>query len=164
MSFETFFLGREQIKNPLIGTMISTGKELADAGGNGGGGTISVRYGNRIVITARNADIRSLDESDFVEVADYDAVRKIVLAIGPNEPPAGTALHWLVYRREGINAIVHIGDLSEKIIAGEGGNFNIAMEALKSLKSTGCIAMKNIGYIAVGKSLHEAVEEVKQYL
>ncbi|MEA2055168.1 MAG: class II aldolase/adducin family protein [Candidatus Thermoplasmatota archaeon] len=163
MSFETFFLGREKIRNPFVREMISIGKELADKG-IGREGNMSVRYGSRIIITARNADMGSLTESDFVEVADYDVVRNVALVIGQKEPSAETIMHWLIYRREDINAIIHIHNTFEKLPTTEkekpSGSFEIALEVLKSLKNSRCINLRNHGCIAVGKSLREAREEI----
>ncbi|HHH84127.1 MAG TPA: hypothetical protein ENL29_01520, partial [Thermoplasmatales archaeon] len=64
MSFETFFLGREKIKNPFVEKIISASKKIGDKGA----GSISMRYGSRIIITSKNASLSSLTENDFVEV------------------------------------------------------------------------------------------------
>ncbi|RLF64908.1 MAG: hypothetical protein DRN33_00865 [Thermoplasmata archaeon] len=151
MSFETFFLGREKIKNPLIEDMISAGKKISGEGEV----AISIRFGNRIVITARNAFPDSLTESDFVEIADYDAVRNIALVIGMNEPSPSAAVHWLIYRRDDINAIV--SDFRDSTPMKD---FDVAMEALKLLKEKRCAELSN-GRISVGKSVDEAVEGLK---
>jgi len=152
MSFETFFLGRERVKNPFIGEIISAGVEISEKGA--GEGSISMRYGGRIIITASHSPIPSLTEDDFVEIADYDAVRNIAMVIGTREPSADTPLHWLIYRRDDINAIVSFGKLE-----GE-SPIDTAIEALKNLKNSNCITLKGYGQIAVGKSLKEAVEEI----
>ncbi|MCD6147612.1 MAG: class II aldolase/adducin family protein [Thermoplasmata archaeon] len=152
MSFETFFLGREKIKNPFVEKMISASKKIGDKGA----GSISMRYGSRIIITSKNASLSSLTENDFVEVVDYDAVRNIALVIGMSEPSSASALHWFIYRREGINAIISVfdKDISEP-------DFDIAMEALKLLRNSNCIKLKNYGHVSVGKNMEEALEGLK---
>jgi len=152
MSFETFFLGKEKIKNPLVGKMISAGKKIGDKGTS----SISMRYGNRIIITSKNSSLLSLTENDFVEVVDYDTVRNIALVIGMNEPSSAAALHWLIYRRDEINAIISVFDenMSET-------DFDVAMEALKLLRNSNCIKLKNYGHVSVGKNIEEALEGLK---
>jgi len=151
MSFETFFLGRDKIKNPFIERMISAGREIGNIEDKG---TISMRFGNRIIITARNATLSMLTEDDFVEVADYDAVRNIALVIGMNEPSPAAAIHWLIYRRDDINAIASVFEDAPM------PDFDIAMEALKLLKEKRCIKLNN-GLISVGRNIEEATEGLK---
>jgi len=151
MSFETFFLGKERVKNPFVGEMASAGAEIS--GKVEGGGSISMKYGSRMIITAERSSIPSLTEDDFVEVADYDAVRNIAMVIGVSEPSADTPLHWLIYRRDDINAIVSFGKI-------EGKSIDYAMGALKELKNSNSITLKGYGKIAVGKNLKEAVEGI----
>ncbi len=155
MTFETFFLGREKIKNPFVEEMISSGIEISGKG-TGANGSISMRYGNRMVITTGDATLSSLTESDFVEVADYDAVRNVAMVIGLKEPSPDTPLHWLIYRREDINAIISIGNPVGKEQAG----LDTALDALRRLKKSNCITLEGYGCISVGKSLREAAEGI----
>lgn len=163
MAFETFFLGKEKINNPLIKEMISIGKELGNIFSEDVAGNISVRYGKRMLITSHN-EIASLTTDDFVEVIDYDAVRNIALVIGEREPSYEMPMHWLIYRREDINAIIHIHEIFDGLLTTEKeeppGSFEIALEALKMLKNKNCINLKNHGCIAVGKNLRKAMGEI----
>ena len=104
--FETFFLSPEMVCNPLVAEIISAGHHLSENGPCYG--TISARYGNRMVITGRRVNLGVIGVDDTVEIADYDPVRSVVLAIGPCMPSAATLLHWLLLRRKNIYAVVHV--------------------------------------------------------
>ena len=161
--FETFFLGREKINNPSIKEMISIGKELGNAFSHSMVGNMSVRYGKRMVITSHD-NIASLTPNDFVEVVDYDIARNVALVIGKKEPSHEMPMHWLIYRREDINAIIHIHELFNELPTTEKeeppGSLEIALEALKALKKGNCINLKNHGCIAIGKNLRNAKEVI----
>jgi len=156
MNFETFFLGRENIKNPLVGEMVSAAARISEEGISGNE-TVSMRYGGRMVITAGGSSIASLTEDDFVEIADYDAVRNVAMAIGNREPSPDTPLHWLIYRRDDINAVISSREQAEE----KRKIFDIALEALGNLKKSNCIKLEGYGFISVGKNLKEAVEGIK---
>ena len=72
-----------------------------------------------------------------------------------NEPSPSAAVHWLIYRRDDINAIV--SDFRDSTPMKD---FDVAMEALKLLKEKRCAELSN-GRISVGKSVDEAVEGLK---
>ncbi len=161
--FQTFFLGKENVNNPLAREIISIGKEIGKIFSNSIVGNISVRYGKRILITTYD-EIASLTEDNLAEVVDYDVVRNIAFVIGKEEPSNETAMHWLIYRREDINAIIHIHKLLSGLPTTEEekppGSLEIAMEALKLLKNNNCINLKNHGCIAIGENLRKAMEAI----
>jgi L-fuculose-phosphate aldolase len=165
MIFETFFLGKEKINNPLVKEMIDIGRILVDALSYPNIlGNISTRYGKRVLITSCNERIGYLIENDFVEVADYDATRNLAFVIGKNEPSYEMPMHWLLYRREDINAIIHIHKVFNEFPTTElerlPGSLELVLEALKLLKNYNCINLKNHGCIAIGKNLRNAMEAI----
>lgn len=163
--FETFFLGRERVHNPSIKEMIAIGRALDDAfSAHGMFGNISIRYGKRVMITTRDENIGALTKNDFVEVADYDVARNVAFVIGEKEPSHETPMHWLIYRREDVNAIIHIHKVFDRLPTTEKeespGSLELALEALKALKNGNCINLKNHGCIAIGKNLRNAMEVI----
>lgn len=148
-SFEmkTFFLSREEIKNPLVDEIkkICVGIEVKLL-------SISARYGKRMLMASKGVS----ELSNFVEVVDYNPVNNIALVIGIEEP-CDLVLHWLIYRREEINAIAHFTCKEGKYIE----DIDTAMEVIKSLKDSNLVELEGYGKIAVGKSLRELKERIK---
>ncbi len=162
---KTFFISREEIRNPLIEEMKTVGriikeKKLVEKTY----GNISIRYGKRMIITATNADLGNLKNEDFVEVVDYNPFTNIALAIGLKNPSIETPMHWLIYRKPDINAIIHVHKLYENVPTAKyapPGSVELAMEALKALKNSNLINLEKHGSVAVGIDLKKALEELK---
>jgi len=148
---KTFFISKEEIKNPLINEIKkicaeSEAKLLS----------ISIRYGKRILITSKNAEFINLSNENFVEIVDYNPASNVALLIGMEEPH-DVVLHWLIYRREEINAIAHFICNEGKCIE----DINTAMEAIKALKDSNLVELEGYGRIAVGRNLKELKEMIK---
>lgn len=148
---KTLFLSKEEIKNPLTDEIKkicaeSEAKLLS----------ISTRYGKRMLITSKNAEFSRLSNKNFVEVVDYNPVSDVALVIGTEEA-CEVVLHWLIYRREEINAVAHFTCNEGKRIE----NINTAMDAMKALKNSNLVEMEGYGRIAVGRSLKELKERIK---
>lgn len=148
---KTFFISKEEIKNPLINEIKkicaeSEAKLLS----------ISTRYGKRILIASKNAEFSKLSDENFAEVVDYNPVSNVALVIGIEEP-YDVVLHWLIYRREEINAIAHFICNEGKCIE----DIKTAMDAVKALKDSNLVELKGYGRIVVGRSLKELKEMIK---
>ncbi len=140
---DVIFVSREKIRNPLIAEIIGIGKKI------GKKGTISARFGNRILITA-NHDLGELKESDFVEVVDYNILSDIAIVIGPKEPSAVLPLHWMIYRLPDINVIIHLHNVIVERI-----DMKQSMEVLKKLRDRKEVSDDRFGRIIVGLSIDE---------
>ncbi|HDS59889.1 MAG TPA: hypothetical protein ENN54_06345 [Thermoplasmatales archaeon] len=159
MTFEAFFLSREPVCNPVVAEVVAAGRHLGD--GIRCPGTISVRYGNRMLITGQGVNLCRLEPEDLVEVADYDPVRQTVMVIGPRQPSLSTPLHWFLYRRPDVHAAVqtHGETAALREDQQEAYPMEMVMEALRGLRDS---AMINLGgdRLAVGPSLENALEEL----
>ncbi len=160
---EVVYLSKEVVKNPLIHDMVEAGKVLKEKKYvTGTYGNMSIRYGKRIIITATHSDLGNLGEEDFVEVVDYNPVTNIAMVIGVKEPSMETPMHWLIYSRNDINAIIHTHKIFDGVETTEEekpeGSLELAMQALKTLRNRKLINLKNHGSVAVGRSIKEAME------
>ena len=165
-NMKTFFLVREEVRNPLIEEIKEVGKIIKEKGlVKETYGNISVRYGKRMIITASGTDLGNLKNEDFVEVVDYNISSNIALVIGLKKPSIETPMHWLIYRKPDVNAIIHVHKFFESAPTTENyappGSVELAMEALKALKNANLINLKNHGSLAVGINLKKALEELK---
>ncbi len=163
---KTIFLSKEEVKNPLTKEIKEAGRIVKEKGlVEGNFGNISVRYGKRIIITASGADLGNLSNEDFVEVVDYNGVTDIALAIGLKNPSIETPMHWFIYRKPEVNAIIHTHKIFEDAPTTEkdapAGSIELAIEALKALRFANLINLKNHGSVAVGIDLKKALEELK---
>jgi hypothetical protein len=166
--FQTFYVSRETSNSPLLVDIMKIIKNfeekriLIDSKL-----IISLSYGKRILINGNYSDISKINVDNFLEIVDYDPIKKIVLAIGKNEPCIETPLHWHIHNaRTDINAVIQIsGDnIAQKsyqnIPSTEKewpiGTLELVKEVLKSLRNSKKILIKNIGTLFVGINLKEA--------
>ena len=162
---EVIHLSMEEVKNPLLEEMKKVGKKLKEKGYvTATYGNISIRYGKRMIITASNSDLGNLGNDNFVEVVDYNPVTNVAMVIGKKEPSRETPMHWLLYSRDDINAIIHTHKIFDGMPTTEqekpAGSIELAFEALKTIGSNKLINLKNHGSIAVGSTLREAMEVI----
>lgn len=162
---EVIYLSKEIIRNPALEEIKKIGKKLKEKGYvTGTYGNISIRYGKRMIITATNSDLGALNDDDFVEVVDYNPVTNIAMVIGMKEPSRETPMHWLLYSRQEINAIIHTHKMFDDVPTTKeekpAGSLQLAFEALKTIGEKKLINLKNHGSIAVGATIKEAMEVV----
>ena len=100
---------------------------------------------------------------DFIEIVDYNPVKKIFLSIGPNHPDFNMTFHWLVQNaRKEINILVQLKSnlLINKI---NNNNFKnekqikensieITKDILIKLRKNNPIYLKNYGIFVIGDS------------
>ena len=147
----------------------------------GSGGNLSVRTGDDLVITARGAQLASLDAAGCVTVAVADAAPPV-----EGRPSSELPLHRRIYEEHGVGAIVHthstyavvmsaLVDAESAVLPAVhyasallGGEVRVApyaqfgSEELGRLTSEGltgrrAVLMRNHGAVAVGETLDEAL-------
>jgi L-fuculose-phosphate aldolase len=172
-NFQTFFVSQEPSRCPKIPALIKAGKRLAKQKLTSIiGGDLSVRFGRRVVITTAGADLGSLSSNDFVEVVDFDFSRVLAVIIGSKPPSPELPLHWLIYNAfDNIQAVVQTCD-EETLKLAEKRNglpqtqekqlyepFELAREALRVLRHSKHVILKQHGVISVGNTLNEAYKK-----
>ncbi len=159
MTFETFTISREEVSNPLLPEIVRAGKQLSENGCTAG--VISARYGNRVVLST--GPLADLEPAAFVELADYDPARNVVMVIGTNAPPQSTPLHWLLYRRSETNAAIQLHRTFDDIETADcdpAGGIDELMEVLRLLRDSACVNLDGDDCVAVGGSVAAALEEI----
>jgi len=157
--FQTFFVSRDTSNCPLIGDVLKFCKKLDELKlFNDGGGSISLRYGKRILINGEDVDLSSMRQDDIIEIVDYDPSKNIVLAIGKKDPCIETPVHWLIQRaRDDINTVFMLNNkifpkkfsrqfpsTDDKSIP---GSIDLAKQILKALRNNKVILIKNRGIL-----------------
>jgi hypothetical protein len=169
--FQTFYVSKEESNCPLIVNALKVEKNIKE--NNLSDIIISQRYGKRILINS--LDIAEEKRENFLEIVDYDPIKQVLLAMGPNEPRIETPLHWFIHHaRNEVNAIIQVNDidLSEKIKSAPKTekDYSIASikqikEVLKHLRNSKKVIIKSQGAIFVGKNIDEVekliLEEIK---
>lgn len=176
-SCQTFYLSKEESNSPFIHEIIEVGKKLkkpvfskitAEV-------TISMRNGKRLLINAKNSDMRDIKQEDFIEIVDYDPLKNFILAMGPKDPRTETPIHWIIHNaREDVNATIQINSdkIAEKL-AGKlpstekdypSNSLDQIKEILKCLRDSKKVIIKNQGVLFVGRSLKETEESVLKTL
>lgn len=169
--FQTFYVSKEESNCPLIVNALKVEKNIKEQ--NLSDSIISQRYGRRILINS--LDDAEKARANFLEIVDYDPIKKVLLAMGPNEPRIETPLHWFIHHaRNEVNAVIQINDkeLSEKMKKAPKTEKDYLLtsleqikEVLKHLRNSKKVIIKNQGAIFVGRNIDEAeklvLEEIK---
>lgn len=104
------YMGREEVPPALVRDIqagLAPLWALRGTAGRGFEGSASVRYTLNFVITRgafrpsfedEVSGETSLSGAGLVEIANYDPVRRTIMAIGTAEPAVETPLHWFAYR------------------------------------------------------------------
>ncbi len=175
-AIQTLYVSRETSHCPLLSDMIRLGQSLQDTGLTDKEiGILSLDYGKRLLINAKNADLKKITQSDVVEIVDYDPLKNIMMVIGLNDPTIETPVHWIIQKaRQDVNAILQINSttLYEKfrhtLPATEKdtkpGTLERAMDILRTLQKGKTILIKNEGIIFVGLNGKEILDTLPRYL
>ena len=171
-SFQTFFSAGETSSYPQLVEInaicrILDKNQLTEQGK----GSISVAYGNRILINGKDIRLSTIGQDDLVEIIDYDPIKNTVLAIGKKNPHEETPVHWLVQRaRHDIHAVVLLSNqtlaeslsgtlpLTEKETPP--GTLDQAKEILKTLRNGKTIVIRKQGVFFAGFNLKEIEESI----
>ncbi|MDH7506749.1 MAG: class II aldolase/adducin family protein [Candidatus Thermoplasmatota archaeon] len=170
-SFQTFYVSKEKSNCPLIFEIVKTGKKLIELNilKESDQLIVSLRYVKRILINADKSNFKEIKQEDFLEIVDYDPLKKVILLIGPKEPRIETPIHWLIHNsRNEINAVIQINDselakkLEKKFASTEknypAGTLEQAKEILRILRNSKIVVIKNQGVLFVGKNTKETEE------
>ena len=137
---------------------------------------ISIKYGKRIVINCENSNLKKIQLDDFIEIADYNPVKKLFLIIGKHEPDFNMTFHWIIQnaRRE-INILVQLKNnllINKKKFNNEkkikDDSIEIAKDILLKFRDSNIVFTEKYGIFIIGNSLNEIqniinklIEEVK---
>lgn len=177
IQFQTFYVSKEKSNCPNIPEVIRIGKKFLELGlsENINETVVSLRYGKRVLINAEGVTFGELKQEDFLEIVDYDPLKKVLLTMGPKEPGIDTSVHWMIhYARNEVNAIVQLNDntLAEKLfkklpVTEKGypvGSLELAKEILKVLRDSKSVIIKNQGVLFVGGSIREVEDLILKTL
>jgi len=138
-------------------------------------GIISLDYGKRLLINAKNIDIKKMTQQDVVEIVDYDALKNVMMVIGPKDPHLETPVHWIIQKaRHDINALLQINSpalyerfqktlpVTEKETQPD--SLERAKDILKTLRNGKTILLRNEGMVFAGINIKEITNAMKNYL
>lgn len=172
LSFQSFYISKEQTNSPLLVNIIKIGKKLKEKGilPDNTSATISLGFGKRILINSDVEDFSNIKKEELIEIVDYNPIKNILLVIGPMEPKIETPIHWMIHHaRKEVNSIVQIynGTLAEKLFNNIPlvndkypiGSIENIKEILKSLSFNNKIIIGYDSILFVGNRLSE-VEDI----
>jgi hypothetical protein len=171
----TLFVSRETSNCPLLSEIIHLGHRLQQGVQEKETGVVSMDYAKRLLINAKNSDIKKMTQQDIVEIVDYDPLKNILMVIGPKDPALETSVHWIIQKaRQDINVLVQIDSvrLYEQWKASlptteketPPASLERAKEILKTLRNGKTILLKNQGILFVGFNSKEIYSLLDKYL
>ena len=132
---------------------------------------ISVKYGKRIVINHKNLNINEIKIDDFIEIVDYNPIKKIFLNIGKHEPDFDMSFHWIIQNaRKDVNILFQLysNSLKKLKIENEKQNNNnpidIAKDILIKLRKSNSAYLDKFGIFIIGNSLNEILENIRKIM
>jgi len=171
ISFQTFYVSKEETNSPLLIEIIKIGKKLKESGllKEDTSATISLGYGKRILINSEVEDFSKIKKEEIIEIVDYDPIKNNLLIIGPAEPKVETPVHWMIqHAREEITATIEIHDsgFAEKLnktmpIVDDKypiSSVEHIKEILRGLRDSKKIVVKNESVLFIGTNLAEVEE------
>ena len=168
-NLQTFYVSKENSNCPFIPEIIRVSNNFKknNLSKNVDNMIFSMKYIKRLLINSDKCNYKDIKMDDFLEIVDYDPVKKVILAIGPKEPCIETPIHWLIQNaRSDVNAIIQLNDktladrFEKKLPTTEkdypSGTLEQAKEILKILRNSKTVVIKNQGILFVGNSIKEA--------
>ena len=175
-NFETFYASKEESNSPFIVDIIKMGKKIKEIKQlKDINVSISLKYGKRVLMNAKDSDVRKIDRKELLELVDYDPMKKVLLAIGPKQARIESPIHWFIHHsREEVNAAIQINDegLAEKYSKSLPttekewplGTFESIKEVLKALRNNKKIVIKNQGLLFVGENIADLENDLLKTL
>ncbi|PNX52640.1 MAG: hypothetical protein BV458_08525 [Thermoplasmata archaeon M9B2D] len=172
----TLFVSREVSHCPLIAEILAIGKTLQTLGlPEKETGIMSLDYGKRLLINAKNADVKTMTQQDVVEIVDYDPLKNIMMVIGATDPSSETPVHWIIQKaRHDINVLLQINSVplfekwNHSLPATEKdtkpSSLERAKELLRILQKGRIILIKNEGIVFGGINVKEIHDALHKYL
>jgi len=163
--FQTFFVSREISVSPMIVDIIRLGKKIEELSLKETECNISLSYGKRLLINARDVNVEHMKQQDIIEIVDYDPIKNIVLAIGKKYPCIETPVHWIIQKAiYDLHAVVEIR--SKKLYETccnyipvvkkmPCGTIDRAKAVLKTLQNEKSICIQEEGILLTGLYLKE---------
>jgi hypothetical protein len=169
-ALQTLFVSREVSNCPLISEMMKLGQSLKQLGvADKDISIVSLNYGKRMLINAKNVDAKQMNQQDVVEIVDYDPIKNIMMVIGSKDPCVEAPTHWIIQKARGdINALLQINSpvlfkkfhdafsMTEKETPS--GTLERAKEILRTLRKEKTILIKNEGVFIAGINIKEIQE------
>ena len=175
-ALQVLFVSRETSKSPLFGELVKIGHILESQGvSTHDTGIMSYDYGRRLIITAKNIDVKQMSQGDIVEIADYDPLKNIMLVIGTKEPSQEAPVHWIIQKaRHDINVLLQVhssslvtklqGKLPSTEEVTSPGTLDRAKELLKTLRKGKTILIQDDEVLFAGINIPEIEKSVAFYL
>ena len=125
---------------------------------------VSIKYGKRLVINCEKSNLKKIHIEDFIEIADYNPIKKLFLFIGRKNPDFNMTFHWIIQNaRRNNNVLVQLQSnfLTEKIENKFNDNniidepIEIAKDILFKLRDNDFIYSKKYGFFVIGNSLND---------
>lgn len=168
------FISRAKQLTPRSKEVVTVAVSLKDDLKIKGNHSISTRTGNGFLINTGYFDSKDFSRDYIVEVIDFDPVRNNMMVIGNDPPAPDSAFQWFIYRGlPWINGVLNINnldiiesfstkdypivDMYKKI-----SNTDLALNILKTAKSSNICILKNKSVLVVGITLKEAYNNFKK--
>lgn len=127
---------------------------------------VSVKYGKRILINCEKSNLKEIEIDDFIEIADYNPIKKIFLTIGKHNPDFNMTLHWIIlnaHREKNIlvqlksnfidNKLNKNKHVDEKKI--KENSIELSKDILYKLRDSNSVYQEKYGIFIIGNNINE---------
>lgn len=165
-AFETFYASKEESNCPIIPNAIKTGIEI-EKKNKKLDIILSIRYGGRMLSNVVVNSFDEIDRTEFLEIIDYDPVKKVLLTIGSKKPTKEIPIHWMIqHARNDIHVIIQINSVDDldkfsfSSVEKKQDILEMAKDILGKLRENRIIKIEKTGLIFTGKSLERVKKDV----
>ena len=133
---------------------------------------ISIKYGKRIVINCTNSNLKKMNANDFIEIVDYNPIKKVLLHLGPNQPDFNMTIHWIIQNaRRDENVLIQL--ISNSLISKLNNNnekqikndsIEISKDILIKFRNSNLAIIKNYGIFIAANNLNEINSIINELL
>ena len=124
---------------------------------------ISIKYGKRIVINCTNSNFKKMNANDFIEIVDYNPIKKMLLILGQNQPDFNMTLHWIIQNaRRDENVLIQL--ISNSLVSKlnknnkkqiENNSIEISKDILIKFRNSNIAINKKHGIFIIANNLNE---------
>jgi hypothetical protein len=136
---------------------------------------ISLKFGKRIIINRKNSNLKKMKLDDFIEIVDYNPIKKLFLNIGKYEPDFNMTYHWIIQNaRKEINILIQLNSklLINKFIKKKIENekqinedsIEIAKDILTKFRTNNIAYLKNYGIFIIGYNINDIENIINKML
>ncbi len=167
-SFEVFYVSKEPSQSPIHSHMLTLAETFTSLSPlQKCHAVLSYRFGKRVVVTTTDKAFASLSSDDFIELVDYDPLKRVLLVLGKKKPGESAPIHFMIlHARTEMQTLLELQDPHQLISLETCENIHKLQEKkvdiidkvktiLKAFRTASCVSIGEHSIFLIGRNLKE---------